>query len=35
MRRKKEPVITIYSVEDDALFHERMGKDEQFEDDEE
>jgi hypothetical protein len=34
VRRKKEPVITIYSVEDDALFHERMGKDEQFEDEE-
>jgi len=29
--RKEEPVITIYSVEDDAIFHERMGVDEVFE----
>ena len=32
--RKEEPEITVYSVEDDALFHERMGKDEQFEEEE-
>ena len=32
VRRKEEPVITIYSVGDDALYQERMGKDEQFED---
>ena len=31
--RKQEPAITVYSVEDDALFHERMGKDEDFEED--
>jgi len=28
--RKEEPVITVYSVEDDALYHERMGKEEDF-----
>ena len=31
--RKDEPSITVYSVEDDAIYHERMGKEEHFEDD--
>ena len=31
---KDEPAITIYSVEDDALFHERMGVNENFEEEE-
>jgi len=31
--RKEEHAITVYSMEDDALFHERMGKDEDFEED--
>ena len=35
VRRKEEPVITIYSVEDDALYQERMGKDEHFREDDE
>ena len=30
--RKEEPVITIYKDEPDSIYHERMGKDEQFED---
>jgi len=32
--RKDEPTITVYCVEDDAIFHERMGKEEQFEEEE-
>ena len=31
--QKEEPAITVYSVEDDAIFHERMGVDEDFEED--
>ena len=34
VRREEEPEITVYSVEDDAIFHERMGKDEHFEEEE-
>ena len=30
--RKEEPEIMVYSVEDDALYHERIGVDEVFED---
>lgn len=33
VRPRDEPTITMYSVEDDALFHERMGKEESFEGD--
>jgi len=33
--RKEEPAITIYSVEDDAVYKELMGKDEQFEEEDE
>ena len=32
IRRKAEPVITYLSKEDDTLYHERLGVDEQFED---
>jgi len=31
--RKEEPVITIYKDEPDSIYHERMGKEEQFVDD--
>jgi len=33
--RREEPEITVYSVEEDAVYHERMGKDELFEGEEE
>ena len=35
IRRKDEPEITYLSKEDDSLYHERLGVDEQFEDDRE
>jgi len=35
VRRKEEPEITVYSLEADALYHERLGKDEFFEEEEE
>ena len=34
VRGREEPVITVYSVEDDAVYQEREGVDEDFEDDE-
>ena len=35
VRRKEEPVIVMYSLEDDHLYHERMGMTEEFSDEEE
>ena len=35
VRRKEEPEIILYKEEVDVLYHERMGKDEVFEEDEE
>jgi len=34
VRGREEPTITVYSVEADQLYHERMGRDEVFEEDE-
>ena len=35
VRRKAEPEIVVYNLEDDKLYHERMGVDEYFEEEEE
>ena len=35
VRKNKEPEIVVYSVEDDQVYHERMGKEEVFEEEEE
>jgi hypothetical protein len=35
IKRKEEPLVTIYSLEDDSVYQERIGKDEQFDDSDE